>query len=195
MQKKWKSVNVSAASSFEDIWLKFDKELTNFVRSRVYDTDIVKDIMQEVAIKIFKQQQTLREQKKLRGWLYQITKNTIIDYFRVHHKKVPDNLYYELTQNSEKDKVDEQAIEQCMPAMINRLKPKDKEVLILSSLKELSLKEVANKLHLSESGAKSRIKRSKEALASELFECCNFEKNKRGEIINYHQKDKNCKDC
>jgi len=38
---------------FENIWKEYERELSSFVLSRVGDVEIQKEIMQEVALKIF----------------------------------------------------------------------------------------------------------------------------------------------
>lgn len=53
---------------FESIWKEYERELSSFVLSRVKDVEVQKEIMQEVALKIFVSLHT--QNKHLRGWLY-----------------------------------------------------------------------------------------------------------------------------
>ncbi|MDF1517540.1 MAG: sigma factor, partial [Lutibacter sp.] len=66
----------------EFLWNNFHKELEGFIYSRVKDRDATNDILQDIFIKIQNNLGTLRDESKLSSWIYQITRNTINDYFR-----------------------------------------------------------------------------------------------------------------
>ena len=60
------------------------------------------DILQEVFLKIHLNLTKLKDQSKLSSWIYQITRNTINDYFRKHKPQAdldelnlenPDNIF------------------------------------------------------------------------------------------------------
>jgi len=63
-------------------WQAHRDALYRFVLQRVRDEAAAEDIVQEVLVKAYTRQGTLKEPSKLRPWLYQITRNAIIDYFR-----------------------------------------------------------------------------------------------------------------
>lgn len=59
------------------------------------------------------------------------------------------------------------------------------EALLLSEFKELSQKEIADKLKLPLPTVKSRIQRAKRKVQEVFFKCCDFEFDSRGSIIDY----------
>ena len=65
----------------EDIWNEYHDKLSAFLRGRVAD-DMVEDILQDVFVKIHSRIDSLKESTKLESWLYQITRNAVIDYYR-----------------------------------------------------------------------------------------------------------------
>jgi len=161
--------------NFDEIWKKYESELNAFVLSKVKDKDIQKDIMQEVAIKIFS---SLKFQNKhLRGWLYSLTKNTINDYYRKVNRVFPQ------IDIDEKD--EEYILLECLFPMMERLTDEEQDTLHLTQIQQFSLKEVAKQKKLSDTAMKSRIFRAKKSLAKELFSCCDYERNSKGEIIDY----------
>ena len=97
---------------FENIWKEFERELSSFVLSRVGDVEIQKEIMQEVALKIFTSIHT--QKNHLRGWLYTLTKNAISDYFRKANRPLP-----ELEEEIE---VEEYILLECLTPMLDSLK-------------------------------------------------------------------------
>lgn len=67
---------------FEALWDEFGFELGNFIKSKVSQVQDAEDILQEVFIKIFKNIDQLEKQSALKSWIYKITRNTIIDYYK-----------------------------------------------------------------------------------------------------------------
>ena len=61
----------------------------------------------------------------------------------------------------------------------------DTEAVELYELKRCSQQEIADHLQISLSGAKSRIQRGRAKLREMLFDCCSFDRDSRGNIIDY----------
>jgi RNA polymerase sigma-70 factor (ECF subfamily) len=64
------------------IWIDLNEELYKFILGKVKDEQTSKDIHQEVFLKIQTKIHQLKQTSKLTSWVYQITRNSIIDYFR-----------------------------------------------------------------------------------------------------------------
>jgi DNA-directed RNA polymerase specialized sigma24 family protein len=69
------------AHSTQRIWENFSGQLRQFIRSRVADVQLTDDLLQDVFVKIHAQADTLQDSAKIRGWIYQIARNTIIDRY------------------------------------------------------------------------------------------------------------------
>ena len=161
--------------NFEQIWKDYERELSAYVLSRVGDKELQKDLMQEIALKIFT---SLHLQKEhLRGWLYTITKNVINDHYRKHNKPLP-----ELEEEIE---VEEHLLLECLEPMINALKAEEKEILELSQIQQYSLLDIALMKDLPVNTVKSKLFRAKKSLANNFFSCCVYEQNARGEVLDF----------
>ena len=77
----------------------------------------------------------------------------------------------------------------CIEAMVHRLPEKYRQAVILTTYEGFTQKEMGEKLGLSLSGAKSRSQRAREKLKDMLMECCHFELDRFGKIIDYEPKD------
>jgi RNA polymerase sigma-70 factor, ECF subfamily len=77
--------------------------------------------------------------------------------------------------------------------MIEKLPETYKEALLLSDFQGIAQREVAKKLRISLSAAKSRIQRARTMLKDLLLKCCHFEFDRYGTVYNYHPK--NCNNC
>jgi RNA polymerase sigma-70 factor (ECF subfamily) len=66
-----------------------------------------------------------------------------------------------------------------------------------SELDGLSQQEVADRLRLSLPGAKSRIQRGRVMLKQALQECCDFEIDRRGNVVDFVPRPERtvCRDC
>lgn len=140
----------------------------------------------------------LKKEDKLRSWVYQITRNTIIDFYRSQAKsqaKLPDSDKERLLQN-ETDITDEgnknEIVAAWLKDLIEQLPEKYKEALIYVELEQHTQKELANKLGISLSGAKSRVQRGREKLKNILLDCCHLEIDHYGNILDYRLNKGNC---
>jgi len=168
----------------EIIWEECGAALRQFILKRVSDETIADDILQEVFVKIQSHIGTLRDVHKIRPWLYQITRNTIIDHYRSRKPMVelPEPLNIEDGFVAD-DIIDD--LTPCIDNMVNRLPDKYRQAIILTVYKGMTQKEMGEKLGISLSGAKSRVQRAREKLKSMLLECCHFELDRLGSVISY----------
>jgi RNA polymerase sigma-70 factor (ECF subfamily) len=167
--------------NFESIWTEYERELSAYVLSRVRDIEVQKEVMQEVALKIFT---SLHLQKEhLRGWLYTLTKNAITDYYRKATQPLAELEVVE---------VDEHVLIECLYPIMDTLKTEEQEILKLTQIQGYSLKEVASKMNLPHNTVKSKLFRAKKSLSSKLFTCCVYEKNTKGEVVGFSDCDDGC---
>src|SRR5260221_13219353 len=73
----------------EPVWEAFPTPLQQFIRRRVSDEASAEDVLQDVFLKIHQHVETLRDVKKLESWIYQITRNAIIDSYRSSRPTTP----------------------------------------------------------------------------------------------------------
>ena len=175
----------------ENIWNDFNKELYGFIKKKVKSSDIADDILQDVFVKIHLKLSTLSNSDKLISWVYQITRNSILDYFRrsKHFAEMPDDLI--VLEDSE---IYNDDFVKCLKPMLNQLPEIYKDAIINTELGNLSQKEFAEKSGISYSGAKSRVQRGRQQL-SELFrQRCKVKADRYGNIIDFHTNE-NCKLC
>jgi len=170
----------------ERVWETFHVPLQQFIRRRVSDDATAEDLLQDVFLKIHQHVETLKDVKKLESWIYRLTRNAIIDYYRSIRQTtsldVPEALQLP------EDLPDEDVVSELFPsvrAMVMSLPAQDRQALILTEYQGLTQKELAERLGLSLSGAKSRVQRARAKLKQQLLDCCHFELDRRGHVIDY----------
>lgn len=166
------------------VWRDLSGGIREFILRRIGgDDDSADDILQDVFLKVHTRIDTLHNQDRLESWIYQIVRNTINDYFRGQRPQaeVPDEL-----PAPEPDAPD--LAQQLIPSvrsMIKRLPAHYREAIMLTEYQGLTQREMAEKLGISLSGAKSRVQRARDKLRDMLLDCCHFEIDRRGKIIDY----------
>jgi RNA polymerase sigma-70 factor (ECF subfamily) len=178
----------------EQIWKEYHNQLHSFIQSRVSDASIADDILQEVFTRVYSRIDTLRESSKLQGWIYQITRNGIIDHYRAHKtmEELPESLSTPEMDPSDKTR---QEIEGWFLPMIQGLPDHYRQTLMLSEIEGMTQKEIAERQGLSLSGAKARVRRGRAMLKKMLLDCCRFEFDHRGKVIDWETKGTTCDKC
>ncbi len=168
----------------EHIWVDFAGKLKSFIISKVRSEQIAEDILQDVFIKIHGSIDQLRDETKVQSWIYQITRNSIVDYFRIVKKE--NNLSQHNFENEDEELDDgfmTEAIRD-MIKMMDDLPPKYCEALCLTELDGMSQKAYTEKIGISYSRAKSRVQRAKVMLRDNLMKCCHYQFDKYGTMFN-----------
>lgn len=170
----------------ERVWEEFHMPLQQFIRRRISDEDTAEDVLQDVFLKIHQHMDALKDVRKLESWIYQITRNAIIDAYRKlrHETTLEEAEALDLPEELPDDDI----VSELLPsvrAMVRNLPEPDRQALVLTEYQGLTQKELAERMGLSLSGAKSRVQRAREKLKQQLLECCHFELDRRGHIIDY----------
>lgn len=180
------------------IWTHLSADLRRFIRRRVADDHVADDLLQETFVRVHRSIGTLQETDRLAAWVYQIARNVIQD----HHRQVA-SLAIALADADPADDCDD-ALSQlrCHGAgwlneMIGSLPEGYRQAVQLAEIDGLSQQQVADQLGLSLSGAKSRIQRGRAMLKEMLDQCCHFEFDGRGNMLDYDPKPDRtvCRDC
>jgi RNA polymerase sigma-70 factor (ECF subfamily) len=181
--------NYLMITTTERVWEDFHIPLKQFIKKRVPDEQSAEDILQDVFLKVHTHIDTLRDHDKLQSWIYQIARNAITDYYRLHKQTLGISDLPELPVLPE-DTLDDvvKELTPCIKGMIDRLPPDYRQALILTEYEGLTQKEFAERLGLSFSGAKSRVQRAREKLKQMLLDCCHFQFDRSGRIIDYQPK-------
>ena len=177
-----------------EIWGKFSHRFRSYIQRRVSNPEDAEDILQEVFVKIHTHVDSLQDDQRLVPWLYSITRNAVIDYYRQNRPGV--ELSEDLLDESELQEDDPAAqLARGLEEMLACLPEKYRQPLQLAELEGMKQKEVAGHLGLSLSGAKSRVQRGRILLRQALLDCCHFEFDRRGNILDYVPRQLCCQSC
>ncbi|WP_339213634.1 sigma-70 family RNA polymerase sigma factor [Solibacillus sp. FSL W8-0372] len=148
------------------------EELLRLSYTYVKNKEMAEDIVQDVLLKAYEQQDKFRGDASYRTYLYRMTINRSYDYLRSWSYKntVLTNKIQEIFQvtKSTEQQVFEQNDNRLLGNAVLDLPVKYREIIILFYYKELKIDEIAELLSISDNTVKTRLKRGREKLRKQL---------------------------
>jgi RNA polymerase sigma-70 factor (ECF subfamily) len=182
-------------ASTENVWAQFNSRLRGFIARRVKGETDVEDILQDAFAKIHAGLGGLKESERLEAWLFQVARRAILDHFRRRSgKRRSAQLPEDLAEPKPEGDLTAEVASWLAP-MLTLLPDEDRDVLRLADLEGLSQKDLAARLGLSLTAAKSRVQRARQRLRNAVLDCCSIELDRRGNAIDYARKRSDCGPC
>jgi RNA polymerase sigma-70 factor, ECF subfamily len=165
-----------------EIWEAYKSSLLGYIQKRVNDNDDAKDILQNVLLKSYQFCSKGKTVLHLKSWLYKITQNSIIDYYKTANKNIPfdvDPIY----EQNEASLIGEAS--EYIKALLKLLPDKYAIPIFMYDLEGIDQKTISEKLNLSLPNTKSRIQRGRVKLKERFLECCVVAFDDNGEMIGF----------
>lgn len=170
-------------ATVEGIWNELASQLRSFIRSRVRNHEAAEDILQEVFLRIHQNLSAVRANERLEAWAWRITRNSIADYFRKLRPSEPLPVELATDSDNSDDATDLPDLRGCIRKFVQQLQPSYRDALLLTEWQGLTQYQMGKRLGLSSSGAKSRVQRARHQLKNLLLDCCSFELDRRGNVL------------
>lgn len=185
--------------STEHVWEQLSTKIADFIRRRVTGGDTAADILQETFVRIHSGLPQLRDEDRLSSWVLQVARNVIIDHYRESRPSaaLESDVVDTRPTCGGNSKNHNEEVSRWLPPMIDSLPEGYRDALRLAEIDGLTQRQVGERLGLSLSGAKSRVQRGRELLKRMLLECCHFDFDRRGNIVDYerHGGCSGCTEC
>jgi RNA polymerase sigma-70 factor (ECF subfamily) len=152
-----------------------------FVRKRVSNPEEADDLVQEICLRAVSKIDTIRDDARVESWLYQIARNAVIDHYRRTRPVGP--LPDDLVASNGFAHFEEPELPACLPGLLAELTEPDREALRLTAIDGMKQRELAERLGISLSGAKSRVQRARGRLREMIADCCHLELDRLGGVI------------
>lgn len=153
------------------IYEQFSGKVKGYIYTQVNDSILAEDLCSDVFLKVYEKIDSYDDSKaSLSTWIFTITRNTLIDYYRVRkvHEEVPEEL---ASEESIEDEVCNNEMLELLADALSKLEERERDIIILHYYKGITLKVIADKLNISYAYVK--ILHNK-ALGN-LKNFCNFE--------------------
>ena len=130
----------------EELYKNYSKLVFGVIYSILKNTDETEDVMQNVFIKIFKLNNEKLPTKSHLSWLYSVAKNETINYIKKNSKEKNFENLYEISDND--TEIEKVLDKEYFNKLIEKLPPKQQEILSLKIVSNLSFREIANILNM-----------------------------------------------
>jgi RNA polymerase sigma-70 factor (ECF subfamily) len=167
----------------EELWRQFHDELLAFLRRRLPGEADAEEVIQQVFLQIHQQLKRSSGPRHARGWVYQITRNAIVDHFRrsrgIGRGEPADMDVIEIEHRDQRSAVAEYELTSCMRPLVDSLPEPYRQAIQWTELEGITQFEAAKRAGISVAGMKSRVQRGRNKLKDALLACCKVELDRR----------------
>lgn len=189
---------MTPTSDIKTVWQAFHQRVQGFIWHKVNNPADADDILQDVFIRISQNLTTVRDSDRLQSWIFQITRNAIIDYYRKvdRQPQFTSEDALETLTGDEDAVVFNREMASCLHPLLDYLPAPYREAVKLTEFEGKTQRSSAQALGISVSGIKSRVQRGRQKLKELLQTCCQIELDIVGNVIEYEMKDTSmCRSC
>ncbi len=149
----------------------FWRDIFMFISKKINDKTISEELTNQTFNKALTKLHLFDVSMDFKTWLFSIAQNTCIDYWRKYAStqsvSLIENIDTEHSPSPEEMFISNQSVEKILQH-IQSLDEKYRKIIELKFIEDNSIKEIAQKLNLSESNVKIRILRAKKALSEKI---------------------------
>jgi RNA polymerase sigma-70 factor, ECF subfamily len=95
----------------ENLWKEYNAGLKRFIKSKVQNEFDAEDLLQETFLKLSNSADKLKKTAKPESYIYQIARNSIIDYYRKAKDIVKENQELDYLSLTEEEQVNLNVLE------------------------------------------------------------------------------------
>lgn len=167
------------------IYTQFNQALLGFIKSKINNQHDAEDLLQNVFIKVASGIGDLNRQEKLQSWIYAITRNAIIDYYRSKASDKGFAMEGDISESFTEEEYNDatKGLDCCLMDFVNKLPDEYRDIITDVELNGIKQKDLSEKYGLAYPSIRSRVQRGREKLKDILLECCHIQWDNRGNIL------------
>jgi RNA polymerase sigma factor (sigma-70 family) len=145
----------------KEIWQElysYESDIYGFIKNAVVDGDIARDLYQDIFLSALQNISLLDENRSLKNWLYTVTRNRIINYFRLRKRRE----FEEFKDSTLHDSIFETTNLSLINKVLLKIPIRQKQVILLREIEGWTYEELAKKMNLNIQGVTSLLKRARE---------------------------------
>jgi RNA polymerase sigma-70 factor, ECF subfamily len=169
------------------LWNSNKEKIFSQIRRKIRDTNTANDILQEVFIRFWEKNNTIKDKTKVFQWLMSVSRFIVADYFRQKDNNTINPLILEDDLKDEAENYNPDESKKLLP-LIYGLPTKYRNILLFCDIYGIPHKVISELFNISISCIKTRVVRGRKLLADEMHECCVFNHDKYGNIIDCSEK-------
>lgn len=146
--------------AFTELYNAYWQQVYRFARLYLSDSDAARELTQEVFLKVWEARETLSPEADFSGWLFIVTRNFVFSRFR---KQVNEEFYrinilsaMERSYDMEGD-IEAADLRTYIDSLVEQMPARRREIFNLSRREQLTYKEIAVRMNLSERAVEKQI--------------------------------------
>lgn len=151
-------------NAFHILYKKYAKQLFCFINRSVRESDDSNDLLQTVFVKIWETRSCIDPEGSFSGYLYTIARNLMCNYYK---KKIVVQAYQAFASAGEKEENNTvfsslvyKELSEKINTEINNLPKKRRQIFVMSRKLNMSYKEIAEQLGISENTVDTQIRKA-----------------------------------
>ncbi|KJJ84920.1 RNA polymerase sigma factor SigE [Candidatus Omnitrophus magneticus] len=169
-----KRAGLGDIAAFEEIYKTASGFVYNLALNITRNQSDAEEVTQDVFIKIYNKLKDFRFQSEFKTWLYRVTVNTAINYYKKSSKDKKNIINDENAidtvpaENSTIEDIDKNSNVDNLKKLLETLPPEYKTCLILREIEGMSYEEIAGTLKIPLNTVRSRLKRARMCLLKKM---------------------------
>lgn len=172
-ETKWQTLLLSSQAgdkaAYEVLLADVGKSLRLWLRKKVSNTEEREDVVQDILVSIHEARHTYRPEYSFLTWVNAISRYKVVDFYRRQGRRVSREVAWEFaefetffsTQN-------ESSLDDSLEGALAKLPPRQRQAVELLKVSDLSVREAAVSMNVSEGALKVLAHRGYEALRKAL---------------------------
>ena len=152
----------------EQIYLDYRDKIMGYLHTHVGNHEDAEDLCSSIFLKIYSRLDTYQPSaSSLSTWIYSITRNSVIDYYRTRHVHSPIEEDIPATDELDESMLQEETLQE-LAAGLKHLPKELSDLIILHYYKNYTLQKIAEFMNLSYGAVKLRHKKALELLRKSM---------------------------
>lgn len=167
-QSLFNSIKNNSETAFKVVYEEYFSKLSAFIHRMSRDEDLAEEVAQRTMVKVWEQRNRIVLTTSLKSYLYKIAYHEYLMYLRTKSKfpNIEETVIEAIDELNDDDA--NQILLDKIRAEIDKLPPRCREVFILSKIKGMKYKEIAEHLNISTSTIENHMTKALRAIRTAL---------------------------
>jgi len=180
--------DAARAAEVERLWEELSGSLRARFRGVVSSPEDAEDLLQECFLRVHAGLDGVRDEERLGAWIRRIAERVLIDAWRARSAHPLEEEPAAPAPTPPEETNLDAVVAGWLRGMVEALDEPHRTALVLAELEGRPRREIAERLGLSLTAAKSRVQRAREKLRERLQACCELEFDRRGGVVDWRRR-------
>ena len=150
--------------AFEILYYRYRGKVSNFIKKSLPTRVDLEETVHEIFLRVWMNKEKMDVNRPFEPYLFKIARNLVIDELR---KSVENKVYLQdgafkadMSIQDADSNLEEKELQTWFKSLLDQLPPKRREIFLMNRFEDLSYREIASKLNISENTVDTQIRRT-----------------------------------